>query len=210
MLAEPIYVWPVVLGGAGAWEGLLSPDERARASRFRRARDAAEYIACRGVLRAQLGTFLSREPAALRFEYGVHEKPVLADATCAFNVSRSNGLALIAIAVSGSLGVDVEHIRDNVDVDALAAEYLAPGDRLALAGLPAGERCREFFRLWVRHEARAKASGRGLVVPAREDHSGGLTSRDLELGPDYAAALAWDGAEERVVVVHPSSAEVRP
>src|SRR5215207_291198 len=149
MLAEPIHVWPVVLGNAAACAGLLSPDERARASQFRRARDAAEYVACRGLLRALLGAFLSREPAALSFEYGFHEKPVLSGAACAFNVSRSNGLALIVIAVSGSLGVDVEHVRDNVDVDALAAEYLTHGDRLALAGLPAHERRRGFFRLWV-------------------------------------------------------------
>jgi hypothetical protein len=75
MLTDPIYVWPVLLGDAAAWEGLLSPDERATATQFR----------------------------------------------------RSNGLALIVIASAGSLGVDVEYVRGDLDVDALAAEYLAPG-----------------------------------------------------------------------------------
>src|SRR5215203_2531792 len=98
MAVDPIYVWPVVLGDPAPWASLLSRDEQARASQFRRAEDAAEYVACRGMLRKQLGAFLSRDPAALRFAYGAHEKPVLADRACAFNVSRSNGLALIAIS----------------------------------------------------------------------------------------------------------------
>src|SRR5215218_8741506 len=114
-LADPIVVWPIALGDPAPWAPLLAPDEHLRAGRFRRAGDRAAYVACRGVLRALLGRFLGRDPASLRFSYGAHEKPFLEDGGCVFNVSRSGGLALIAIAASGAIGVDVERLRGTVD-----------------------------------------------------------------------------------------------
>jgi 4'-phosphopantetheinyl transferase len=202
MSAGPIFVWPIVLGDPTPWDPLLAADERERARRYRRASDRAAYVACRGLLRALLGGFLGRDPAGLRFAYGAHEKPALDDGACAFNLSRSNGLALVAISADGPLGVDVEWVRDTLDLGALAAEFLAPDDRAALARLPRRERTREFFRRWVRHEACVKATGRGLVVPAAE-RPAGLWLTDLELGPGYVAALAAEGVAERTVVLHP-------
>ena len=200
MTREPIFVWSVVLADPAPWEPLLDAAERQRAQHFRRAADRAAYVACRGVLRTLLGRFLRRDPAGLRFAYGVHEKPCLADDACAFNVSRSRGLALIAIAAGGTLGVDLERVRENVDVAALASEFLTPRDRASLAGLPRRERTRAFFRLWVRHEARVKATGRGLVVPAEHDQDG-LWVRELPVAESYVAALAADGDSDRPVIL---------
>ncbi len=206
-VAEPIFVWPVTLAGQSPWESLLAEDERQRARQLRRAGDRAAYVACRGVLRALLGRALSRDPASLRFVYGAHEKPFLEDGACSFNVSRSNGLALIAIAAGGRLGIDVERVRGDVDVAALAEEFLAPSDRAMLAALPSPRRTRGFFQLWVRHEARVKATGRGLIVPALNEatgeHEPGLWVRNLDVGPGYAAALAADGPDDRQIVLHP-------
>jgi 4'-phosphopantetheinyl transferase len=208
-LGAPIHVWPTLLGDSVRWDPLLSADEHERAQQFRRRDDRATYIACRGLLRARLGAFLGRDPAALRFTYGAHEKPVLEDGACSFNVSRSNGLALIAISAKGPLGVDVEWVRRDVDIDALTAEFLAADERATLAILSPRERTRGFFRLWVRHEAQVKATGRGLVVPANvEDMSGSARVEDLDVGRDYAAALATDG--EADIVLHPLTREPRP
>jgi 4'-phosphopantetheinyl transferase len=196
MSGAPILVWPMVLGDPDRWAPLLSVDEHARAAQFRRARDAAEYVTCRGVLRALLGDFLSRDPASLRFAYGAHEKPGLEDGACAFNVSRSNGLALIAISAAGSLGIDLEHVRADIDVAALAAEFLASSQCAAVAT------AHDFFRFWVRHEAGVKATGGGLVVPAQDDVPN-VWVQDLEIGRDYVAAIAADGINSREVVLCP-------
>ncbi len=204
-LGTPIHMWPTVLGDPVRWESLLSADEHERARQFRRPSDRAAYIACRGVLRARLGAFLGRDPAALRFTYGAHEKPVLEDSTCSFNVSRSNGLALIAISGNGLLGIDVEWVRTHVDVDALAAEFFAANERATFASLSPRERTRGFFRLWVRHEARVKATGRGLVLPADRENSIAAWVQDLEIGPDYVAALATD-TEHEIVLHHLTAA----
>jgi 4'-phosphopantetheinyl transferase len=209
MSAPPIHVWPVLLGDPAAWAAVLSVDEHACARRFRREADAAAYVACRGVLRTLLAAYLGRDPGALRFTYGAHEKPRLHDNACVFNVSRSNGLAVIAIASAGSLGVDVEWIRDDVDVDALAAEFLSPLDEAQLAVTSTGERTRSLFRMWVRHEARVKATGRGLVVPAT-DTTTKVWIKDLELGSAYAAALAAADAESRRLILYPMTRAPRP
>lgn len=209
MSAPPIHGWPVLLGDPAVWAALLSPDEHARASRFRKAADAAAYVACRGLLRMLLGAFLGRDPGALRFTYGPHEKPRLRDNACAFNVSRSSGLAVIAICSAGSLGVDVEGIREDVDVDALAKEFLSPREQAQLAAAGSSERTRSFFRLWVRHEARVKASGRGLVVPAT-DATRDMWINDLQLGHRFAAALAAPGEESRQLIVHAMTREIGP
>jgi phosphopantetheinyl transferase len=211
-LAVPIFVWQVTLGDPAPWESLLADDERQRAQQLRRSEDRADYVTCRGVLRALLGRFLGRAPASLRFVYGAHEKPFLEDGACAFNVSRAGGLALIAIAARGRLGIDVERVRHDVDVDALAEEFLTPSDRTTLVAQPEHGRTRAFFQLWVRHEARVKATGRGLIVPALADVTGeqgpGPSVRDLEAGPGYAAALAADGPEDRRLVLHPPAQDV--
>jgi 4'-phosphopantetheinyl transferase len=209
---EPIFVWPVRLGAPAPWESLLADDELQRARQLRRAGDRAAYLACRGVLRALLGRFLGRDPVSLRFVYGAHEKPFLEDGACTFNVSRSDGLALIAIAASGQLGVDVERVRRAVDLDALTEELLAPRDRARLASLPRARRAGEFFQVWVRHEALVKATGRGLIVPFVDETTDGfgpdLWVRELQVEPGYAAALAADGPEDRPVVLHSMATDV--
>ena len=202
-MRDTICIWKVQLGEESAlWEQLLSPDERERAQQFRRPRDQREFVVCRGALRLLLGTFAGRDPAALRFAYGAHEKPALEDEACSFNVSRSHRLAAIAITSAGRIGVDLERVRP-VDVDALADEYLPAADRAILSRVAPADRARAFFALWVRREALVKATGGGIVVPADRavPEADGLWLRDLDLAPGYCAALAADGDRDREVVI---------
>jgi 4'-phosphopantetheinyl transferase len=160
------------------------------------------------VLRALLGEFLGRDPSAIRFDYGAHEKPLLEDRACAFNVSRSSGLALIGITATGALGIDLEQFRDDVDVDAVAKQFFASADRAALEMVSPGKRSREFFHLWVRHEAAVKATGAGVVVPAQDLAS--MWVADVDIGRNYAAAVAAAGEGPYTVMMHPWSGEPHP
>ena len=49
---------------------VLSPDERARAERFLKARDGRLWARCHGVLRVLLGRYLDSDPRRLRFATG--------------------------------------------------------------------------------------------------------------------------------------------
>jgi phosphopantetheinyl transferase len=129
------------------------------------------------VLRAYLGA----EP---RIELGPHGKPRVDGLH--FNLSHSGHLRVLAVARQ-EVGVDVEIVSDRGDVSELAAIGLPADQAAEVAAAPASERNARFHRLWVRHEARCKLHGVGLVapLPAAED-----VVIDLDLGPGVAAALA--------------------
>ncbi len=211
--AGDVHVWRASIERPGelpALAGLLAADERARAARFRFGRDRDRFSAAHGLLRLLLGRYLGREPAAIEFGVGRWGKPVLTaggDDGLRFNLAHAGEIALVAVARGREVGVDVERLRRDVDVGAIAAGF-APGERAALAATPAERRLAAFFALWTHKEAYAKGIGRGLSLPldryevvfpadpaspAAVAGVPGWSLRPLDAGPDYAAAVAAEG-----------------
>ena len=165
------HVWRARIGDCPPSADLLrtlSPDERARADRFRFEADHWGFATTRGVLRTLLSRYVRRDPLSLRFHYSGRGKPALilapGDPELRFNVSHTTGLALFAFAVGFEVGVDVEEVRPGgVDL-AVAREFFAADECSRLESLPANERDKAFYRYWTRHEALAKASGAGLSL----------------------------------------------
>ena len=182
----------------------LSDEERRRAGRYVRARDRDRFVLARGILRSLLGGYLDVDPATLRFAYGDRGKPALADpgqAWLRFNVSHSDHLALVGITTGAEIGVDLERIREQTDVNALAPRALGPGTALLPQCLAAATRRRAFFARWTQQEAYCKALGCGLarVRDAGSPSSSGYSLLDLPLDRGYAAAIAVAGPRPRVV-----------
>lgn len=169
---------------------LLAPDERARAARFLHEEDRRRYTVARGVLRRLLARYLGVAPTAVEFRYGAHGKPALAETAegrdLRFNLSHSHGLALHAFAIGREVGVDVERMRPNTDVMAVARRFFSPAEVDALTKLPAGQRREAFFNCWTRKEAFIKAHGEGIAL--------GLGRFGVTLRPgEPAALLRFDG-----------------
>ena len=98
----------------------LSEDEVARANRFRFEEDRIRWIRARSSLRLILSRYAGSDPAELVFCYGKHGKPALVGATgVEFNLSHSGDWAMVAVARSVPVGVDIERMRANVDIAAL-------------------------------------------------------------------------------------------
>jgi 4'-phosphopantetheinyl transferase len=161
-------------------ENLLGADERARAERIVPARKRVLWARSRGVLRALLGRYLERDPRTLRFALGPHGKPALAhdgadEGDLRFNLSHSGDLALVAVSAGREIGVDIERARPR---------YTA-----------------EFLRTWVAREAAVKCRGLGLGIevaaPGNSTSAiatrGDLWTAELDVGPDFAAAIAVEG-----------------
>jgi 4'-phosphopantetheinyl transferase len=170
----------------------LSADERTRAERFRFSEDRMRFVSARGILRILLGRYLDVEPQRLRFCYNEHGKPALAPefdrSDLQFNVSHSDSVALYAVAWGRRVGVDVERIRTDVSIEAIAQRFFSPQERAALGALPAGLRREAFYSGWTRKEAFLKARGEGLSLP--------LDQFDVSLLPGEPAALLYVAGDQ--------------
>jgi 4'-phosphopantetheinyl transferase len=197
----------------------LSTDEQMRAERFYFQRDRERFITAHGILRAVLGLYLNRAPKCLSFYSSPHGKPALAlesggDAL-RFNMSHSHGVALYAVSRGREVGVDLEFIRRDFEVEQIAERFFSRRETGTLLALPTNSRKYAFFLGWTRKEAYIKARGEGLSLPldqfdvslipgepaallsTRPDPDDALRWSLQELFPatDYAAALAMEGPD---------------
>lgn len=199
--ADEVHVWRVDLSQVASaeqrWEPMLSADERTRAARFHFTKDRQRYTATRALLRMILGGYVDSDPKELVFRYSKNGKPSLScgpDGNVEFNVSHSGQVALLAFTREREIGVDVEHLRENFDHEAIAGRFFSRQEQQQLAALPAAERYRGFFRCWTRKEAYIKAEGTGLSLPLHQfDVSVGAEESSLLLAtrPDSAEAPRW-------------------
>ena len=148
---------------------LLSTDERERMACFRFEEDREQFAFARGMLRTVLGHYLEIAPAAVRFSRSPHGKPSLALPALAsrvqFNLSHTAGYILIALCLDASVGVDVERLRPDIEIEDLAAKFFSSAEKQAILSLPKAERRRAFFHCWTRKESLLKAWGGGLLHP---------------------------------------------
>jgi 4'-phosphopantetheinyl transferase len=144
---------------------LLSPDERARAGRFRFERDHCHFVSGRGILRSILGRYLRRAPEELTFDYGVRGKPILPGTGLQFNLAHSDGLAILAVTRCGAVGIDIERIRPIPDYDRIMNSFFSTTEIRAISALPPADQPQAFFTCWTRKEAYLKATGEGIAVP---------------------------------------------
>lgn len=195
---------------------ILSPDERERADRFHFEADRRRCVIRRGYLRLLLSGILDLPANGLQFEYDEFGKPRLISmqGRLQFSLSYSGELILIAIAMGRAVGIDVERIRTDLDLDGIAARFFSANECKILASLAGPGRYEAFFTCWTRKEAYLKAMGVGLSLPldqfdvsflpdeeprllaTRPDPTEALrwTLRTLEPGQHYMAALAVAGS----------------
>jgi len=188
-----VRVWTVQVGGPVADPGaasILSPDERARAARFRVERDRDRFVACRLALRRILGRVLRMRPERLDFGYGPNGKPSLAGTSgVEFNVSHREDLAVIAVTRGRRVGVDVEKLRSVEDSETLSARFFSADEAAALRTISPEARDQAFLACWTRKEAFVKARGDGLSLP--------LDSFAVSLAPGEPAAILSCAGEDR-------------
>ena len=194
-------------------ESTLSANERERASRFHFPKDSDRFIAAHGSLREILARYLHRKPAQLTFSVDQQGKPALVDSKLEFNLSHSSDFALLAVTRERNIGVDVERIRTDMELENIAIHNFSKIEISELMALPLEQRIAGFFNCWTRKEAYIKAHGLGLSLPLDSfdvslipDQPANLratrpnpqeavrwTMRSLDVAPNYAGALAVEG-----------------
>ncbi len=216
LFKDEIHIWRAELDYPSEllqqFEQILSPDELARAKRYRRECDRIHFTAARGILRIILSRYLEQNPEKIQFSYTQRGKPFLESANSSpnlqFNVSHSHGKALYAIALDRQVGIDLEYIRP-IEVQELAKRFFSPKEYEILSVLPPQKQPLGFFQLWTCKEAYLKATGEGLAglqqaeiaielsellqITVASQLISGWSLQPLDLGSDYAAAVAVEG-----------------
>ena len=132
-----------------------SPERKCRADRCRRREDALRCVAADALLRYALGT----ERYTLEKER--NGKPYIVERTdFHFNLSHSGCWVVLAWG-SSEVGVDVEKIRMDTDLLAIAKRFYAPEEQCYILEEPEQSR-RRFFEVWTAKESYVKYLGTGL------------------------------------------------
>jgi 4'-phosphopantetheinyl transferase len=223
---DDIHVWSIELNSStdqvNRFKGLLSQIEIRRAERLRSSLDQKRFIIRHSALRFLLGRYLRTDPESLRFECGEYGKPALTKAagrqTIHFNMSSSQGIALLAIARRFHLGVDIEYIHDIAEINQIAEQFFSKSENKDFQKLPEQTKREAFFNCWTRKEAFIKATGDGMYRPLQEFRVSLVpgeparlmhvrndpqavsrwTIQDLKPVPGFTAALAADGRIRRL------------
>lgn len=198
----------------------MPPDELKHAASYRFERDRVRWVAGRGWLRRLLACYIDADPAGLGFRRDASGKPRLAAPSLAwlrFNLARSDEIAVFAVARDLEVGVDVERLRYDFDMESMAPRFLSPREREAVSVLAPRLRVRACFESWTRKEACLKAAGVGLRFPLDRLDVGGSTRRSVRVpgtaqsaieigewsldgfdaGPGHVAAVAVEGGGVR-------------
>jgi 4'-phosphopantetheinyl transferase len=199
---EGVHIWRAALDAPG-WPDAadLPADERERAAGFLRDEVRKRWVASRWALRRVLADYLGVAPAAVELEAEKTGKPRLkATSGLEFNLSHSEGLALVAVS-DRPVGIDIEAIRPDRNMQAIAERVLPADDVAAVRTAPEERRAAVFYDAWVRHEARLKCLGTGLHGSTLQSSTSEVSDRKLvavetlKVAPGYAAAVAGAGPE---------------
>jgi 4'-phosphopantetheinyl transferase len=180
-----IHLWQADLDAAPPDDASLPADERSRASRML-GKARGRFVRSRALLRSRLAEYGAGPPGELRIETDAAGKPRLASGAVRFSLAHAAGLWLAAFAADRDVGVDVERLDRDVDLDGIAARLFAPGEAAALRRLRGPARRIGFFRAWTVREAIVKLRGEGMFT---------LSARfEVEVDPSRGLAVRLPGA----------------
>ena len=186
---DEVHVWLALVGSPSrhisALADILSVEERQKAERFHFQADRERHIVGRALAQIAIGRLLDRSPESLAFCYNDFGKPHLSDdpikRALQFNISHSGEVVLVALTTNRRIGVDVERVRSDLNIDGIARRFFSLREWTHLAALPVDLRYDAFFRCWTQKEAFIKARGEGFSLP--------LDSFDVTLRPTERPAL---------------------
>ena len=141
----------------------LSDEEISRAQQFHSSNHRNQFIVRRAILRHILGRYTAQSPETLQFQIGAYGKLALAVSPFHFNVSHSQEMVAVAVALS-TVGIDIEAIQPLTNMALIAHDHFSPDEQATLFQLPPDEQLSAFYRCWTRKEAIIKADGRGIAI----------------------------------------------
>jgi len=149
---------------------LLSATEHERSDRFCFAIHREDYVNSHVALRILVAEHLHDKPECISLRFPYMHRPYLAGKNAHFNISlsRSCGVAIVALHTGRQIGVDIERERSFEEREALVLEYGAEAEKALFFRLKEHERENAFWRWWVAKEACLKAIGLGFSYSSQD------------------------------------------
>ena len=226
LVDREVHVWALILETSAevksqCWNW-LSRIEQERAERLRFEQDRRHFIVAHGWLRHILAGYTLTNPCHVPILHAPGGKPqldneMLRSYDLRFNLTHSNGRALLALARGFEVGVDLEEIRDAVQHLKLSERFFSRTEWQTIKSCSNDRQREMFFRYWVGKESVMKAQGTGLLFPLDQCElamSDGLDEailggngqktqeqkqkwivRFLDLNPGWVGAVAEEGAD---------------
>jgi 4'-phosphopantetheinyl transferase len=172
-----VHIWSLQLecsdGEFTKYSQILSQDERERADRFVFKKNNREFTLAKASLRQILSYYTDVLPTSIEFTISKTGKPQLQTSienksSINFNLSHSNGRALIAISDGSPVGIDLEMLRYDDDIEGIADNFFFGTEQKCIANTPPPLQHETFFRFWVAKEAVLKGEGLGLSFPLNQ------------------------------------------
>lgn len=197
-----IHVWRIPLTATPVKHSerrpVLSADEQSRAMRLRCEHKRAHFIAGRTALRTVLGMYTGIPAGEVVFEYGPSGKPGLEPTMggdeLRFNFTHSQELALLAVSLDLTMGIDTEYRHRRLRVSGLARAIFSPAEASTFSTIAAEQQKDALLAAWTRKEAYLKALGTGLSIPLKSvpvPVEPGSESAVQQLEVDCGQTLPW-------------------
>lgn len=161
-------------------------------------------------MRGALSLWTDRAPEQWEFGLNEYGKPYIANPPhnidLRFNLSHTNGMAVLALALNRELGVDVEYLgRKETNTD-IAERFFAPEEVLDFISQPEQQKSMRFLEYWTLKESYIKAIGMGLSCPLESfAFRPATTTRPptlIRVDDPSLRKQSWDVWQERVGADH--------
>lgn len=141
---------------------LLSAEELTKAKSFKWRKDYIRYIISHISLKMLIKKYTDLPVNKILFKKNIYGKPSLICNSIFFNISHTYNKSIIALTSECEIGIDIEYVNNNFNIDEIINYSLAPPEKEKLLLLPIKARIKEFLSLWTRKEALLKAMGIGI------------------------------------------------
>ncbi len=162
-----LHIWKIPLNLAeSALYGLvpvLDEQEKAKAAHFRFPKHRRRYIVAHAAMRYILGSQLEILPQDLELLISEKEKPYIAENPLYFNLSHSEEMAILATSFQAEVGIDIEHLKPEIDTLGIAQRFFHPIELAQLEQASPEQRLKIFYTFWTGKEAYLKAKGVGIT-----------------------------------------------
>ena len=173
LCANEVHIWRADLlersKQVESFMNVLSTAEKERANRFHFKKDREQFIVAKGISRLLLSNYIPSSAKEITFEFNAYGKPCLTGShPLQFNISHAGGLGLFAFVLTSPIGVDIEKIKQDIEIQKIAKRFFSIAETNKILNLPKPQQVDAFFNCWTRKEAFIKAHGEGLSLPLSE------------------------------------------